>query len=129
MHELAICTGIVDAARTVLAELPPPPPRVSTVTIRVGQLTSVVPDSLQHHFALLSAGTVLEGARLEIEEIPIRGLCCDCGTRFEIETLCFTCPICGDGGVQLLSGRELSVVSIDTVEGDPPRQSEASDGN
>lgn len=116
MHELSICQGIGDIARTVLEALPPPPPRVSRVTVRIGRLTSVLPDSLRYHFDLLARGSLLDGATLDVEEVPVRGRCADCGGRFEIDVLSFTCPACGSGVVELLSGRELQVVSLDLVE-------------
>jgi hydrogenase nickel incorporation protein HypA/HybF len=116
MHELSICHGIMEVAGAALDALAPPVPRVDRVTVRIGRLTAVVPDSLRYHFDLLVPGTRLEGAELVIEEVPIRGRCADCGGRFEIDTLSFTCPRCGSGLVDLLSGRELEVVSLDTAE-------------
>lgn len=116
MHELSVCQGILDVAASALKALPPPPPRVSRITVSVGRLTAVVPDSLRYHFSLLTPGTLLEGATLVIDEIPIRGRCADCAARFEIDTLAFACPICGSGFVELYSGRELQVVSLDTAD-------------
>ncbi len=116
MHELSICEGILDVARAALEGQPLPRPRVSQITVRIGRLSSVVPDSLRHYFAILVPGTVLDGAALVIEEVPIRGRCAECAARFEIEMLSFTCPECGGGLVELVSGRELDVVSLDTAE-------------
>jgi hydrogenase nickel incorporation protein HypA/HybF len=116
VHEFSICQGIIEVATAALGDLPRPLPRVSRVTVRVGRLTAVVPDSLRHYFHLLTPGTALEGAALDIEEIPVRARCEDCGARFEIEVLSFSCPLCGTGLVELLSGRELQVLSLDTAE-------------
>ena len=116
MHELSVCQGILGVAASALKALPPPPPKVSRITVSVGRLTAVVPDSLRYHFSLLTPGTLLEGATLVIDEIPIRGRCGDCAAQFEIDTLAFACPTCGSGFVELYSGRELQVVSLDTAE-------------
>lgn len=116
MHELSICEGILDVATAALEGQPRPLPHVTGITVRIGRLSSVVPDTLRHYFAILAPGTLLEGAALIIEEVPIRGRCADCGARFEIETLSFTCPLCGGGLVELVSGRELEVVSLDTAD-------------
>jgi len=113
MHELSICQGIMDVAA---GALPAPIPRVLSVSVKIGRLTGVVPDSLLYYFELLSPGTPLAGATLVIEEVPIRGRCGDCAADFDIDTLAFTCPACGSGFVDLLSGRELQVVSVDTAE-------------
>lgn len=116
MHEFSICQGILEVAAAALDGLPRPLPRISRVTVRIGRLTAVVPDSLRHYFCLLTPGTALEGAALDIEEVPVRACCADCRARFEIEILSFSCPLCGSGLVELLSGRELQVVSLDTAE-------------
>lgn len=116
MHELSICHGILEVATGALEALAPPLPRVERVTVRVGRLTAVVPDSLRHYFGLLTPGTPIEGATLDIEEVPVRARCDDCGALFEIAVLSFTCPGCGSGFVDLLSGRELEVVSLETAE-------------
>lgn len=116
MHEFSICEGIIEAAAAALDGLPRPLPRVSRVTVRIGRLTAVVPATLCYYFHLLAPETMLEGATLDIEEVPIRARCADCGARFEIEVLSFTCPRCGSGLVELLSGRELEVVSLDADE-------------
>ena len=116
MHELSLCQGIIDVAVTALTDRVSSVPRVSTVTVRIGRLTGVVADSLRQYFDLLTPETPLAGADLVIEEVPIRGRCADCLAEFTIATLSFTCPRCESGAVELLSGRELQVVSLDTAE-------------
>ena len=116
MHELSLCEGIIEVATNALARVASPLPPVSCVTVRIGRLTSVVSDCLRHYFDLLTPGTALEGAVLVIEDIPIRARCADCAAGFEIEVLSFSCPRCGSGLVELISGRELEVVSLETSE-------------
>lgn len=115
MHELSICQGILEEAVKALAGFRRTP-QVSQVTVRIGRLTRIAPDSLRQHFDLLVPGTPLEGATLNIEEVPIGGRCIDCAASFEMEVLSFLCPECGSGLVELTSGRELSVVSLETAE-------------
>jgi hydrogenase nickel incorporation protein HypA/HybF len=115
MHELSICQGILEEAVKALGHLPRMP-QVSQVTVRIGRLTRIAPDSLRQHFDLLVPGTPLEGASLNIEEVPIGGRCVDCAASFEMEVLSLVCPQCGSGLVELTSGRELSVVSLETAE-------------
>jgi hydrogenase nickel incorporation protein HypA/HybF len=116
VHELSICQGIIEVSVAALTEQAPSMPRVSTVTVRIGRLTGVVSDSLRQHFDLLTPGTPLAGAALVIEDVSIRGRCADCLAEFVIDVLSFTCPRCGSGLVELLTGRELQVVSLDTAE-------------
>lgn len=117
MHELAICRGIIDVAAAALRDGGSSSvPRVSTVTVRIGRLTGVVADSLRWYFDLLAPETPLAGATLVIEDVPIRGRCADCLDEFAIDMPSFVCPRCGSGLVELLAGRELQVVSLDTAE-------------
>ena len=113
MHELSVCRGIIGIAEAALSA---PAPRVVSVSVRIGRLTGVVADSLRYYFDLLTPGTPLAGATLLLEEVPIRARCGDCGATFEIDTLAFTCPTCASGFVDLLTGRELQVVSLETAE-------------
>lgn len=119
MHELSICEGIMEVADAALKSHAVREPRVTRLNLRIGRLTAVVPDSLRFYFDLLTPGTPLEGARLEIEEVPIRAYCADCGASFEIDTLCFLCPACAGGVVEIVSGRELQVVSLETADEEP----------
>lgn len=51
----------------------------SCVTLEVGKLAAVVPDSLRFCFDIYAKDTMIEGAELEIIEIPVRAHCRDCG--------------------------------------------------
>ena len=108
MHELAIAESVVTS---VLAHTDRP---VSLVRLRVGRLTAVVPDALTFCFELASAGTTLEGARLEIEERPGVAHCRACGTEFTLADAFLLCE-CGSADVELLSGRELAVSSVEVA--------------
>ena len=129
MHELAIAGGILDVATAALSGVSTAVPRVSKVTVRIGRLTNVVPESLRYHFELLTTGTPFEGAALDIVKVPIQGSCSDCSSCFEIDIPSFGCPRCGSGFVRILSGRELEVVSLETVEDAPAHRQETCNEN
>jgi hydrogenase nickel incorporation protein HypA/HybF len=115
MHELAICRGILGVAGAALAEHAPGV-GVSTVTVRIGRLTGIDAESLRFYFHLLATETPLAGAMLLIEEMPIEGRCRACAAEFAIEAPMFTCPACGTGTADLLSGQECQVIALETVE-------------
>jgi hydrogenase nickel incorporation protein HypA/HybF len=106
MHELAITQSVVEAVteRTGSAQ-------VTSVRLRVGRLAGVVPDALRFCFELVTAGTPLECATLEIEQPEGRGRCRTCGAEFALRDLVLLCD-CGSAEVEVLSGRELSVESV-----------------
>ena len=107
MHELAIAESVVSSVleRTDGRD-------VSVVRLCVGQLAGVVPDALTFCFELAAAGTLLEGAALEIEEKRGRAHCRTCGEDFSLADPFLLCD-CGSADVELLSGRELLVKSVE----------------
>ncbi|MEW2546408.1 hydrogenase maturation nickel metallochaperone HypA [Streptomyces sp. NPDC047002] len=106
MHELAITQGVVDAVCERAQGR-----RVETVTVRVGVLTAVVPDAMRFCFDLVTAGTAAEGARLEIDQPAGAGRCRACAAAFPLDGPVLLCP-CGSADVQVVSGRELQIVSM-----------------
>ncbi|MEY9964117.1 hydrogenase nickel incorporation protein HypA/HybF [Streptacidiphilus sp. MAP12-16] len=119
MHEMSIALAVIgqveEAAEAAGASA------VRCVRLRVGELAGVVPDSLAFCFNLACAGTVLEGAELVTEAVPARARCEPCSGEWAVgmpPDLC--CPVCGAATTELLSGRELQIVSVQW-EDDPTR--------
>ena len=109
MHELAITQSVVDMVVERMAGR-----RIATVRVRVGELSGVVPDAMLFCYDLVTAGTDLEGSRLEIECTPGRAHCRDCGRDFAVPDLIMLCP-CGSADVQLLAGKELEVATVELM--------------
>jgi len=86
---------------------------VKVIRLQVGELAAVVADSLNFCFELLSKETPASGAVLEIETVPVVARCVPCGEVFEVENQVFLCPRCGEPVLDLVSGRDLSVMSIE----------------
>ena len=114
MHELSLAQSIVEIVRQHVAG--PQESAVSSVKVRVGALSGVVPESLEFCFSAITHGTPLESARLEIERVPAAGACRTCGRAFDIEGVVFVCPACGGGDVRVASGQELQVVHLELSE-------------
>ncbi len=115
MHEMGIAQQVIHIA---LAALPPEcaGAKVEVLNLRIGRLTAVVPESLRFCFDIASQGTPLAGARLAIEEVPIEVLCKECRVKSRIDTAKFVCGQCGSGDLQILSGRELIISSLEVAE-------------
>ena len=109
MHELAITESIVAAVTGRLPEA-----KISCVRLEIGALTGVVADSVRFCFDLVTEGTNLEGARLEISEPPGRCRCGSCGAEFAPDGPIPLCP-CGGSRVTVLSGEELKIISVQVV--------------
>lgn len=115
VHELAIAQSILEQVQEVVAR--EGLGRVQAIRLRIGALRAVVPECLEIGFQSLSRGTPLEGARLEIEEVPLRLRCRDCGAESAPEDgLAWLCPACGGPGVDLIAGRELALESLEVED-------------
>jgi len=111
VHELALSTAIVNlVAKHARGR------RVSVVSLRVGALRQVVPDTLDFCFQVVARDTVCADARLEQELIPVRLHCRPCEHRWEVEFPAFRCPACSSADVEVQSGEELEVHSIEVEE-------------
>ena len=114
MHELGICRSLIDVALGAMSERGAVGP-ATAVNVEIGRFTSVVPDALRFYFEILSRGTALEGADLAIASIPLRTRCRTCGNECEPEAPVLLCDRC-EGLVDIVSGRELRLVSLDVAE-------------
>ena len=106
MHELAITESLVDAVRERL-----PGQRVICVRLEIGALSGVVADSVRFCFDLVTEGTSLEGARLEITQPHAVCHCRVCVSDFEPAGPFAICP-CGSAEVTVLSGQDLKISSV-----------------
>lgn len=116
MHEMGIALEIIKIVTdSIPANLKNP--RVERINLKVGKLAAVVPGSLKFCFEVATKDTTLEGALLHIEEIPVSARCKSCGYSWTAIKPLFICEKCDSGLVDLLSGLELDIVSIEVEEG------------
>src|SRR5262249_43161695 len=107
MHELAITESMVATVAERVGET-----RVARLRLQVGTLAGVVPHALQFCFEVCARGTVLEGATLEIDEIPARGSCRQCGAEIAMASFLDLCT-CGSAELDVLAGQELRIKHVE----------------
>jgi hydrogenase nickel incorporation protein HypA/HybF len=110
MHELGIAQEVVEiaASRTVGR-------KVTRLVLEIGKLSAVLPDAIRFCFDLCCQGTNLEGAMLEIVEIPGRARCRECSAEIPLEQAFGRCD-CGCSDLTWLSGEELRIKELEVVE-------------
>ncbi len=109
MHELAITESVVAGVSEHVGNA-----RVTRIVLEIGKLSGVAPDAVRFCFDVCSEGTALEGAVLQIDEIPARARCRDCRTALELEDFVALCG-CGSANLEFLSGQELKVREVEVV--------------
>jgi hydrogenase nickel incorporation protein HypA/HybF len=114
MHELSIAEAIV-----AIAEGHAGGRRVTKVELKIGHLRQVAPSALTFAFELVTQGTSVEGAELEIEDVPARVACRSCKADSRLVEFPFACPSCGSVDVDVRAGDELFVDALELVENSP----------
>ena len=115
MHELPATRGMLDLAlesmRRAGAE------RVLAIDVVVGDLTSIVDDSVQFYFDVLSRGTPADGAELRFRREAAEGRCLECDHEFGVTPpLVRTCPACESLALRVTGGRDFYIASIEVDE-------------
>jgi len=117
MHELPVTQGILSVA--LEAAQRNGARRITTINLTIGDLASIVDDSVQFYFDILSKGTIAEGAVLCFRRQPALATCVDCGHQFPISApLTATCSACGGTRLHISGGREFFVESIEVDDED-----------
>ena len=110
MHELAVTDSILNIATRHAAAANAA--RVTDLYLVIGQLASIVDDSVQFYWDIVSQGTICEGAQLHFERVPAQLLCVDCGHAYSLENELSACPQCGSPHIKVTAGDEFRLDSI-----------------
>ena len=111
MHELSIAEKINNTIKNLCERSDWT--RVRRVVLKVGRMRQIDPELLSFAFDVVAKGTVSEGAKVSILELPIIFMCHSCGRETGSERTVFMCSNCGGTNVELRSGMELTIESME----------------
>lgn len=117
MHEMSVAQSLIDIIENEMDKNAVT--TLQAVKIKAGRINAIVPEALDMAFQSLTKGTAMEGARLELETVPLELECGACGARFTSATedtlfLHAECPECGqEFGHKVVTGRELYIEYIE----------------
>lgn len=111
MHEMSIIDALLDSVRRQARAYPDGQVRV--VSVQVGRLRQVEPQTLEFCYAATVRGTPLEGSRLKIQQVEAAAYCDGCRLEFAVEENWFECPRCCSTDTRLLRGNELLLANIE----------------
>ncbi len=111
MHEYAVTQSMikmaVDEANKVNAS------RILEIRLVIGDLSTIIDDSVQMYFDIMSEETIAQGAKLIFKRIKAEFKCKGCGEVFIKPPKGFNCPKCGSLGTPTDVGKEFYIESIE----------------
>ena len=111
MHEFSITQNILsialEKANAVNAS------RVSKINLVIGEMSGIVDECVEFYFDFLNKDTIAAQASLSFQHPPTRLHCRNCDATFSPDNLDWTCPKCHEQSIEIVSGRECYVESIE----------------
>jgi len=94
--------------------------RITDLYLVIGELSSVIDESVQFYWDIICEGTLAEGATLHFRRIPAAMACQECSETYDPK-VDLTCPTCGSSNVRIVSGQEfyLEAIDVNTEEAAP----------
>jgi hydrogenase nickel incorporation protein HypA/HybF len=111
MHELAVTENLLQTALRHAEAAGAR--RVTDLHLVIGELTTIVGDSVQFYWDIVSEGSLCEGASLHFQRIPARLHCRDCGEEYGLDGDLRGCPLCASSRVSVVAGDEFRLESIE----------------
>ena len=113
MHEMSITQNLLDL--TLQHAEPAGVKQITALNLVIGELSSVVDESVQFYWDFVSKGTIAEDARLNFERTLALVACKECGQSFK-RNEDYHCPSCGSGKVRITQGEEFFLKSIEVED-------------
>lgn len=111
MHELPVTESILEIVLRHAAQANAR--RVDHIYLAIGDLASIVDDSVQFYWEIIAKDSLAGSAQLHFRRIPTEMRCLDCQHQFQPELETLACPACHRQHLQIVAGREFFVESID----------------
>lgn len=86
---------------------------VSSIYLVIGNLSSIVDDSVQFYWDMIAKDTIAEKAKLHFKRIPAKLLCLDCSHEYQPSAEDLSCPNCHGTHIKIINGDEFYVEAID----------------
>ena len=111
MHELSIATELFKQVEKIIED--EHLNKVISITLNVGKLQQIIPESFDFATQVITKGTKAEGVKIIYNEMPITIKCNQCHITCETKDFYFICEKCGSSDVEIISGNELIFESME----------------
>jgi hydrogenase nickel incorporation protein HypA/HybF len=111
MHELSVTESILEIALRHANGTGAT--RINHIYLVIGQLSSIVDDSIQFYWDMIAKDTIAESAQLHFRRILTEFLCLECNRQYHPDGQGFSCPECGGERIKIIAGNEFYLEAID----------------
>jgi hydrogenase nickel incorporation protein HypA/HybF len=111
MHELSVTESVLEIACKHAEKAQAK--RVTDIYLVIGRLSSIVDDSVEFYWNIITKNTLCEDAKLHFKRIPAELICLDCQHQYKLSDELTPCPNCGSPRVRVRSGDEFHLESIE----------------
>jgi len=111
MHELPVTQSLLEIALRRAHESNAT--RITDLHIVMGELATMLDDSIQFYWDIISEGTIAQGAILHFRRVPAELQCMACFEKYHPGDRELVCPKCGSVGAKIIAGEEFSLEAID----------------
>lgn len=118
MHELPVAESILEIALRHGRQNDAV--KITHLHLVIGQLSSVIDDSIRFYWDMIAEGTIAEGAGLSFRRIPVEMQCQSCQKIYTPTPKALVCPQCASTQVKVLKGDEFYLESIDIEKPNDP---------
>jgi hydrogenase nickel incorporation protein HypA/HybF len=87
--------------------------RILRVYLVVGELSGASDYAIEFYWGFLTKNTIAAQSELSFSCPKGKVRCRNCGTIFTVERLNFTCPNCKENKIEIISGDELYITSVE----------------
>ena len=113
MHELSVTENILNIALQHAEKAQAK--KITNVYLVIGDLSSIVDDSVQFYWDFITEGTIAAEATLHFRRIATEMSCVDCGHHYHPQND-LGCPLCQSIKVEIIAGEEFYLDAIDIEE-------------
>ena len=111
MHELSVTEGILNLVLEHANKAGAS--KVTSINLVIGRLSSLVDDSVQFYWDMISENTICVGAKLVFDRRQAVLKCNDCQKEYTIEQELQPCPNCKGYNIVIVKGEEFYLDSIE----------------
>jgi hydrogenase nickel incorporation protein HypA/HybF len=111
MHESSITDSLLSLALEKAKDAKAS--KITRINVVFGELSGVVGECVQFYFDFISKNTLADGAVLNFEMKPTSLRCRKCAKEFTPLNHDWTCPDCHEISMEIVSGRECYMESIE----------------